>query len=312
MKPKRLIVNIAVLAGLLLLGVEAHSQELRCAVSVNYQKLLTTNQSYSSDDRKVFDNMKQAIEDFVNSRKWTNLQLESNEMIECGISLILSERSSATDFKGQLSIQLKRPVYNSNYTTGLFNYIENNDFIFSYTEGQPLDFDLNTFYGNLSSALGFYVYVMLGLYFDSFGQMGGEPFYEVAQQVCQTAADHGYKGWKSSDSQKARYWFMENHVNSAYANLRVAYYQYNRMGLDMMTKDQQQARQNIIAALKLIQQVHKTRTNLLSVQAFFDAKMSEIVSIFTPAPPEEQKEVYLVVREMCPINIPKLQGFNTR
>lgn len=295
----------------MLLG-SATAQEFRCAVSVNYQKLLTTTQGYASDDKKVFDNMKQAIEDFVNSRKLTNLEVQSNEMIECGISIILSERTSATDFKGQLSIQLKRPVYNSNYTTGLFNYIENNDFMFSYTEGQPLDFDINTFYSNLSSALGYYMYIMLGLYFDSFGEMGGTPFYEVAQTICQTASNSGYKGWRSSESQKARYWFMENHTNSAYANLRLAYYYYNRLGLDMMTKDQQQARQNIIQALKYIQQVHKVRTNLLSVQAFFDAKISEIVSIFTPAPPEEQKEVYLVIKEVSPSNVVKLQGFNTK
>ena len=305
---KRLILTVA-----LILAVSSiRAQEFRCAVSVNYQKLLTTTQGYASDDKKVFDNMKQAIEDFVNSRKLTNLEVQSNEMIECGISIILSERTSATDFKGQLSIQLKRPVYNSNYTTGLFNYIENNDFMFSYTEGQPLDFDINTFYSNLSSALGYYMYIMLGLYFDSFGEMGGTPFYEVAQTICQTASNSGYKGWRSSESQKARYWFMENHTNSAYANLRLAYYYYNRLGLDMMTKDQQQARQNIIQALKYIQHVHKVRTNLLSVQAFFDAKISEIVSIFTPAPPEEQKEVYLVIKEVSPSNVVKLQGFNTK
>jgi len=305
---KRLILTVA-----LILAVSSiRAQEFRSAVSVNYQKLLTTTQGYASDDKKVFDNMKQAIEDFVNSRKLTNLEVQSNEMIECGISIILSERTSATDFKGQLSIQLKRPVYNSNYTTGLFNYIENNDFMFSYTEGQPLDFDINTFYSNLSSALGYYMYIMLGLYFDSFGEMGGTPFYEVAQTICQTASNSGYKGWRSSESQKARYWFMENHTNSAYANLRLAYYYYNRLGLDMMTKDQQQARQNIIQALKYIQQVHKVRTNLLSVQAFFDAKISEIVSIFTPAPPEEQKEVYLVIKEVSPSNVVKLQGFNTK
>lgn len=304
--------RILLIIGFIALVFVSKAQEFRCAVSVNYQKLLTTTQSFASDDKKVFDNMKQAIEDFVNSRKWSNIELESNEMIECGISIILSERTSATDFKGQISVQLKRPVYNSNYTTGLFNYIENNDFMFSYTEGQPLDFDVNTFYGNLSSTLGFYMYIMLGLTFDSYGEMGGEPFYEVAQTICQTASNSGFKGWKSSESQKARYWFMENHTNSAYAKLRQAYYYYNRLGLDMMTKDQQQARQNIIQALKYIQQVHKVRTNLLSVQAFFDAKISEIVSIFTPAPPEEQKEVYMIIREVSPINVTKLTGFNTK
>lgn len=296
----------------MVLGV-AQAQEFRCAVSVNYQKLLSTTQGYESTDKKVFENMKQALEDFINARRWTNLEMEQNERIDCSMSLILNERTSPTDFKGQLSIQMRRPVYNSNYTTGLFNYIESGDFIFVYNESQPLDYDANTFYGNLSSAVAYYLYVMLGIYFDSFGPNGGEPFYEVARTICQTAdATQQYKGWSGRESQKARYWFMENHTNSAYAGLHNAYYQYHRLGLDMMTKDQPQARKSIIAALQTLQQVHKAKPNLLSVQQFVDVKISEIVSIFTPAPADEQKQVYDIIKEVSPINVTKLKDWNVK
>ena len=285
------------------------AQEFRCAVSVNYQKLMTTTQSYESSDKKVFDNMKQALEDFINSRKWTALEIAQQERLDCTMSIILNERSSATDFKGQLSIQLRRPVFNSNYTSGLFNYIESGDFSFSYNDSQPLDFDPNTFYGNLSSTVAYYLHILLGIYFDSFAPNGGEPFYEQARTICQTAENSGYKGWRGTESQKARYWFMENHTNSAYAPLHQAYYLYHRMGLDMMTKDQPQARQNIIAALQALQQVHKSRANLLSVQQFMDTKIAEITSIFTPAPAEEQIQVYQIVKDISPINVTKLKGF---
>ena len=288
------------------------AQEFRCAVSVNYQKLMTTTQSYESSDKRVFDNLKQALEDFVNSRHWTNLEFEQQERLDCTLTLILSERTSATDFKGQISIQLRRPVYNSSYTSGLFNYIESGDFSFVYNDSQPLDYDPNTFYGNLSSAVSYYMYILLGIYFDSYGLNGGEPFFEVARTICQTAENSGYKGWKSTESQKARYWFMENHTNSAYAGLHQVYYLYHRMGLDMMTKDQPQARQNILSALDALRQVHKARSNLLSVQQFMDVKISEIVSIFTPAPAEEQKVVYDIVKEVSPINVTKLKDFNTK
>ena len=83
------------------------------------------------------------------------------------------------------------------------------------------------------------------MYFDSYGPNGGEPFYDMARTITQTAGTTGYKGWKSNDSQKARYWFMENHTNSAYEALHSVYYFYYRMGLDMMTKDQNTARKNI-------------------------------------------------------------------
>lgn len=289
----------------------AQGQEFRCSVQVNSQKLMTTTQAYeSAGDKKLFDNMKQAIEDFVNGRRWTNIDFQQVEMLDCSLSLILNTRTSATEFGGQLQIQLRRPVFNSTYTSGLFNYMESNNFLFTYTDGQPLDFDVNNFYGNLESTLGYYCYLMLGMYFDSYALNGGEPFYQMAQQVQQSAEGSGMAGWNSSGS-KNRYWFMENHVNSAYAPLHEAYYNYHRLGLDMMTKDQLAARQAILAALDNLMQVHKTRSGLLSVQQFIDVKIQELQSIFTPAPAEERKRVYDIVKEVSPINAVKIKEFNT-
>ncbi len=287
-----------------------YAQEFRCSVSVNYQKLQQTTQPYPSDDKTVFDNMRQAIEDFVNSRKWTNLSFESNEYIDCSISLILNRRTTANDFEGRLSVQLRRPVYNSNYTTGLFNYVENKDFKFTYNESIPLEYDANTYYSDLTSAISFYLYVMLGVQFDSFAMMGGTPFYEVAQAICQAASSND--DWTPNSSLKSRYWFMENHTNSAYTKLREAYYNYHRLGLDMMTKDQTQARQNIIQSLRDVQSVHKLRSNLLSVQQFVDVKIAEIVSIFTPAPDDEKQQVYTIIKDISPIQVTKMKDWNIK
>ena len=287
-------------------------QEFRCNVQINYQKLLTTTQAYeSASDKKVFDNMKQAIEDFINGRRWTNIDFQPQEQIECSFSLILTQRTSATDFAGQITVQLKRPVYNSTYTSGLFNYMEQGNFAFSYNESQPLDFDLNNFSSVLSSALAYYCYVMLGIYFDSYALNGGDPFFQMAQSVLQAVDATKYSGW-DSHSTRNRYWFMENHTNSAYEQIHAAYYNYHRMGLDMMTKDQPKARQAIIQSLRDLQAVNKRNASLLSVQQFVDVKIQEIVSIFTPAPPDEQRTVYNLIKEISPINVVKLSGFNVK
>ena len=128
------------------------AQEFRCGVSVNYQKLQSTTQQYETGDNKIFETMKRSIEEFVNNRHWTNLEMENQERIDCSINIILTQRTSATDFTGQISIQLRRPIYNSNYTSGLFNYLEgNNDLVFSFNESQPLEFDPNTFYDDYST-----------------------------------------------------------------------------------------------------------------------------------------------------------------
>ena len=287
-------------------------QEFRCAVTINSQKLFTTTQAFeSSSDKKVFDNMKQTIEDFINGRRWTNLELQQHEKLDCSFSIILSQRNSATEFVGQISVQLRRPVYNSTYTSGLFNYMEQGNFTFSFNESQPLDFDLNNFNSILASTVAYYCYVMLGVYFDSFAPNGGDTFFQLAQQVVQAVDASKFSGWDSK-SGRNRYWFMENHTNSAYAPLHDAYYSYHRLGLDMMTKDQPSARQAIIQSLRSLQQVHKRNTNLLALQQFVDVKIQEIVSIFTPAPPEEQKQVYDLIRDISPINVVKLKDFNKK
>ncbi len=292
------------------LGI-AYAQEFHCAVSVNYQKLMNTTQAFESSDKSVFDNMKQALEDFVNNRRWTNLELEQHEKLDCTINLVLTERTSQTDYKGQFSIQLRRPVYNSSYSTAMFNYVESaSDLPFTYNESQPLDFDPNTYYSNLSSVVGYYLYILMGIYFDSYALNGGEPFYDIARTICQTASN--VKGWDGQSSQKSRYWFMENHTNSAYEGIHQAYYLYHRMGLDMMTKDQPQARANIISALEQLQQVSTVKPNLLAVYQFVDVKISEIVSIFTPAPAEEKQRVYALIKAISPINIVKLKDFNVK
>lgn len=293
----------------------ALAQEFRCGVTVNYQKLQNTTQQYESGDVKIFETMKRNIEDFINNRHWTNLEFEQVERIDCSINLILTQRASATDFTAQLSIQLRRPVYNSNYTTGLFNYMEGaNDLVFSFNESQPLEFDPNSYFDNLSSTLAYYCYIMLGLYFDSYGPNGGEPFFDMARTIAQTtkAANSNLKGWGPSDSQKARYWFMENHTNSAYEALHSIYYYYYRLGLDMMTKDQPAARRNIIEAMRYLLQLHKKRSNLLSVTQFLDVNIAEIVSIFTPAPADEQKEIYDIIKEISPISVTKLKDWNIK
>lgn len=303
---RKLLSIVLILCGFL----SARSQEFRCTVTINPQKLLTTNQQYGSEnDKKVFDNMKQALEDFVNGRRWTNMDFQQQEQIECSFSLILNQRTSATDFAGQLTVQLKRPVYNSAYTTGLLNYLEHTNLSFSFNESQPLDFDLNNFSSVLSSVVGYYCYIMLGLYFDSFAPAGGDPFYQLAQQVVQAASTSGSSGWDSKHSRN-RYWFMENHTNSAYAPLRNAYYLYHRQGLDLMTRNQEQARQNIIQALQNVQQAAQTNPGALAIQQFIDVKIQEIVSIFTPAPPDEQKQIYSLVSAISPINTVKVRAFS--
>ncbi len=276
------------------------AQEFRCQVSVSAQQVQST-------DKRVFETMKAALENFINNRKWTNYTFKPEEKIDCSIGLIISEQTSRTTFKAQLNIQSRRPVYNSNYTTTMFNYMEP-EFVFTYDETVPIEFSSNTYYTNLSSTIAFYLYILLGLDFDSYSQYGGTTFFTMAQTIVQTADKSDSKGWKSFEGSKNKYWLIENYTNPLYKGLREANYQYHRLGLDMMSVNQTKARASIIEALKLVQAVTKEKQNLFAVQLFGDAKISEIISIFTPASEPEKTDVLEAIRLISPINVNKVKS----
>lgn len=284
------------------------AQEFMATISVNYEKLMNSTQSYESTDTKVFETMKQALEDFVNGRKWTNLQIEENEKIPVAIGLTLTKRSSAVAYEAQLNIQMRRPVYNSTYTSGLFNYVETSGFSFSYNENSPLEYDPTSFSSNLTSTVAYYLYVMMGIYFDSYALGGGHPFFEQAANVAQVASPNA-SGWDASSNNKARYWFVENHTNSAYNTLHSVYYNYYRLGLDRMTQDQDGARAKMLLALDALKQLNDAKHNILSVTTFTEMKVDELVSVFTPAPQEEKQKVYDVIYSIVPVQVSKLSAW---
>ncbi len=294
---------------MLMVFVVLNAQEFNATISVNYQKLMNSNQSFESTDTKVFELMKQSLEDFVNGRKWTNLQIEDVEKIPITIGVNLNKRTSATAYEAQLNIQMRRPVYNSSYSSGLFNYVETNGFSFTYNENQPLEFDPNSYSSNLTSTVAYYLYIMLGIYFDSYSLGGGMPFFEQAAAIAQVASTGSSSsvGWDAGSNAKARYWLVENHTNSAYNTLHAVYYNYYRLGLDRMTVNQDDARAKILQAMEMLNQLNSQKRNLLAVSTFLEMKVDELVLIFTPAPQVEKQRIYDVIYSIAPVQTNKLK-----
>jgi len=214
---------------MIILSVNAFSQEFKCNIEVTAKQVQGT-------DKEVFDKMQIALMEFVNNRRWTNYEFKLQERIECNIVINITERPSTDIFKGTLSIVASRPIYNTAYNSTLFNYIDR-DFDFQYSEYQPLEFQENTHMSNLSSVMAYYLYFILGLDFDSFSPMGGTQFYEKAEQVMNAAQNAPEAGWKAFESQRNRYWLIENYLNNAYSDIRSFYYEYHLKGMDIMSEN---------------------------------------------------------------------------
>jgi hypothetical protein len=237
----------------------------------------------------------------MNNRKWTDQKFAMDERIECNIFINLDEQISSDEFKGSIQVQLRRPVLNSSYETILLN-IKDNDFQAKYVEYQTLEFNETSNKDNLTNILAYYAYIILGMDADSFSPEGGTDFFQKALGIVNFSQNAPEKGWKAFESDRNRYWLVENILNKSYAGFRSCTYQYHRQGLDVMSEKAPEGRGVIAESLKSIQKVFRTRPSLYILQVFFDAKADELVNIFTESFPDERNRVSVILNECDPSN----------
>jgi len=286
--------KIFILLILSLFMLTARSQEFVCNVEVSSQQI-------QGSDRRIYETMKNAIYEFMNNRNWTNYNFKYNERIECSILINITERPSPDYFRCDMTLALRRPVFNSSYNSVLFNYIDK-DIDIEYIENQPLDFSVGMFSSNLTSILAYYAYVMLGLDFDSFMLNGGNPYYEAALNIVNTAQNTSYSGWKSAENTRNRFWLLENLTNPSYAGFRSFYYEYHLKGLDVMYEFPEKGRQTILGTLEYLQEIKQSRPGLLFLQIIADSKRDELVNIFSDGIATEKTAAVKILNEIDPAN----------
>lgn len=280
--------KILILAAGLLLSSFASAQELNAKVSV------MAGQIKSSVNKNVFQTLQTALTNFLNNRKWTNDSYRQQEKIVCHFLLNLTQDIEPNVYRAVLTIQAGRPVYNSSYISPLLNF-QDNDVTFKYIEFQQVEFNESNITGsdptaaNLTAIFAYYVYMILGLDYDSFSPRGGDMYFKRAQNIVSGAPDgRNITGWKAFDGQRNRYWLAENFTNSKYSLLHDAYYAYYRLGMDKMYEDENEARQQILNGLNHLNTLSTDNRNLMALQFFFLGKSEELSKLFKKAPPQER------------------------
>lgn len=272
----------------------AQAQELKCSVQVSALQIDGT-------DRDAFNEMQQALYEFVNNTTWTNYNYKVEERIDCTLLLSLTKRISSDTYEGKLNLVLKRPVFNSTYNTTLLNY-EDTKVTITYAEGEPITFDPSTHTSNLSSLVAYYVYIFLGLDADSFSPLGGTPYFQKAQNIVQNAQSAVEPGWKAFESSKNRYWLVENLLNTKFKSLRESIYKYHRLGLDMLYESADKGRRNIKESLKLSLQTERAEPSSFLMRLYLDAKRDEIINVFSEGNPTVKAEVVNTMKELDPVH----------
>lgn len=269
------------------------AQELNAKVTINSDKIQGTNKS-------VFTTLQSALTTFINTRKWTDATFAMNEKIECTFTMIVNEMPSDNTFKAELQIQARRPVYNASYTTTLFNF-RDTELDFTYTEYEPLEYTENTLQSNLIATVVYYVYTILGLDFDSFSLKGGTTFYETAMQIVSLAqAQSSWNGWKAFDSDRNRHALATALTDNTSETFREMWYNYHLKGLDEMAANPDRGRATIISLLPSLQKIKDLRPTSVLLSVFSDAKLDEVVSIYSKASTQEKEEGYKMLSNLYP------------
>jgi hypothetical protein len=282
------------------LTVHPQNSELNARVDINSSRVQGT---YT----QVFTTLQTALNAFINNKKWTNATFAMNERIDCSFTIILSEVTDNT-FKGEIQVQARRPVFNSSYTTTIFNF-RDTQFDFEYTEFEPLEYTENVINSNLTATIIFYIYTILGIDFDSFSPKGGTPFLQQAQQIVTLAqAQMGWTGWRAFDNDRNRHALITALTENNGEVFRQFWYDYHRRGLDEMAANADRGRTNIIAAIPALTKLKSARPTSILLQLFSDAKLDELIAIYSKATSQEKQEGYKELSNLYPASSNRLEA----
>tara|TARA_B100001059_G_scaffold231980_1_gene268892 strand:- start:16023 stop:16910 length:888 start_codon:yes stop_codon:yes gene_type:complete len=272
------------------------AQELNAQFVVNADLVNQTNQ-------QIFETLEGSLYEFINSQSWSTQDFFSQEKITCSFVLNLSSYN-ASKFEGTLQIQSQRTIFDSNYDSPVLNFLDK-DISFTYQEFQPLFYSPASYESNLVSLISFYVYIIMGINADSLQFKGGDSYFEQAQRIVNLSQQSGAMGWKQNDSNRNRFWMSDTMRSNTFREYREALYTYHRKGLDLMTENPMEAKNNIINALLPLENLYDRRPNAMLLQMFFDAKSDEIVNLFSDGPEVDFDRASKMLKKIAPFYQPQ-------
>ena len=284
---KKTVALLAILLGV----VGVYAQELNCTVEINTDKINGT-------DKAVFPTLQTAITEYMNNTQWGNAQFLVNEKIDCKLFFTIAS-VEGTKMTGDLQVQSSRPVYNASYTTTLINFKDTN-IEFEYQENEPLVFNINAMESNLTAILNFYAYMILAIDFDSFAPNGGDFYYERAANVVQLAQSSGETGWKAFEDTKNRSAVLSAFTEKNTSAIRSLLYDYHRKGLDEMVLSPDKGRATITKTLNILKQIYDVAPMSVVLSMFKDAKLDELVNIYSKSNITERQTVYELLYPLYP------------
>jgi hypothetical protein len=280
-----------------------HAQEIQARLSIITSKIST------QVDKKIFQTLQTGLTNFVNNRKWTKDVFQPTEKIQCSFLLNLEQDLGNNIFKGKLTVQAARPIFNSTYESPIINFLDD-DITFRYVEFQPIEFNENRVQGNdpfaanITAILSYYVDLILGFDYDSFSLRGGDEYFKKAWNIVNNAPEgSNITGWKPFESQRNRYWLAENLNNNRFALMHDAIYTYYRSGMDLFYDNQNDGRNNMMTCLNYLNTINTENPNSMILPFFLQGKSNELVKIFSHGDADTKKRAKDILEKIDITNV---------
>ena len=263
---------------------QSHAQELQAKITINHNQIQGT-------DKSVFENLQQTLEQFVNDRQWTNLQFQKNERIQCSFNITVTKYDKSSNlFTCKALIQASRPVYNSAYTTTIYNNSDN-EFTFEFAEFDQLEFNEETLDNQLVALFAYYAYLIIGINLDTFAPMGGEDVLQRCMTLTNNAQNLNFPGWKSFDNDRNRFAIINDYLDGGMAPFRQLQYDYYRKGLDEMANNAERGRTEITTAIQEdLKKCHEDKPLSRLPQIWTDYKRDELANIYKGKGTQKEKD----------------------
>lgn len=281
MRKKALLLFFAIM---FILADAVRAQELQARVTLNYSQIQGT-------DASVFEDLKQTLTQFINDRQWTNLQFQKNERIPCNFNITVTKYDNSSNlFTCKATIQANRPVYNSTYTSTIYNNTDN-DFNFNYAQFDQLQFNEENVDNQLTALVAYYAYLIIGINLDTFAPMGGEEVLQQCMNLANNSQNLNFPGWKAFDNDRNRFAIINGYLDGSMKTFRQFQYDYYRTGLDEMANNAERGRTNITIAIENdLKKCHEDNPMSMLPQIWTDYKRDELANIYKGKGTQKEKE----------------------
>lgn len=268
------------------------AQELNAQVSINTQQI-------DASLRPRFETLKESLEEFINGQQWSPTQFALNERIPCTFAITVNEAASSDIYNVSLTIQARRPVYNATYMSTLLNW-RDDAVVLPYQEGQNLTYNEFNLDNEFIATIAYYCYLLLGIDFDSFSPMGGEPYLRKCESIVSQMQSSDSKGWKAFDSKTNRHALITALLEQNQQPYRKLWYSYHREGLDQMAQSVDKGRTFVTNGLPNLKEVRSADSMTPLLNLFITAKQDELCNIYSEAPMSEKRSVHDLLTDLFP------------